>query len=60
MALTFLNMKKAANQSAPSRVAEMPPDMQADYLLKMIKSCKRFSKMSDLELDEIAIRGELM
>ncbi|UZJ52481.1 hypothetical protein CBS101457_001801 [Exobasidium rhododendri] len=52
--------KKAANQSAPNQVAEMPSDLQADHLLKMIKSCKKYSKITDLELDEIAIRESML
>ena len=36
----------------------MPPDMQADHLRKLVKMCKQFAKLSDLELDEIALRGE--
>lgn len=42
---------------APGKVATLPPDMQADQLRKMVKSCKQYSKMTDLELDEIGIKG---
>jgi hypothetical protein len=42
----------------PGKVATLPPDMQADHLRKVVKSCKQYSKMTDLELDEISIKGE--
>jgi protein CMS1 len=38
----------------------MPPDMQADRLRSIMKSCKRCEKMTDLELDEIGIKESML
>lgn len=48
----------ATSGGGPGQVASLPPPMQADHLRKMVKSCKGFGKMTDLELDEVAVRGE--
>lgn len=57
--LISFSFKKAAALSGggPGNLATLPPDMQADHLRKVVKSCKLYSKMTDLELDEIGIRG---
>lgn len=38
--------------------ATQPPDMQADYLRKTMRKCKAFEKLSEMEMDELALRGE--
>lgn len=52
--------KKAKDHLAlsPCSLAQRPPDIQADHLRKLLRSCKAFSRLSEFELDEMSIAGK--
>lgn len=58
--LTVVACQKAAANLAvePGAVSRFPPDMQADHLRKLMRSCGQFSKLTDIELDELGLTGE--
>ena len=36
----------------------LPQDMQADFLSKVWRQTKAYAKASEMELDEVGVRGE--
>jgi protein CMS1 len=53
--------RAAANLAVePGAIASWPPDMQADHMRKLMRSCKQFSKMTDMELDEVGLTEKML
>lgn len=53
--------RAAANLAVePGAVARWPADMQADHMRKLMKSCKQFAKMTDIELDEVGLTEKML
>ncbi|MCO5589978.1 hypothetical protein L7F22_043947 [Adiantum nelumboides] len=54
--------KKAAANLAlqPGALAKYPVEMQADHLRQLMRSCKQFSKWSEMELDEMGVGQSML
>lgn len=53
--------RAAANLAVePGAVARWPKDIQADHMRKLMKSCRQFSKMTDMELDEVGLTESML
>jgi len=52
--------KNEARASMPESAGPgvLPQDMQADFLSKVWRQTKAYAKASEMELDEVGVRGE--
>ncbi|PWN33856.1 uncharacterized protein FA14DRAFT_190969 [Meira miltonrushii] len=53
--------KAAANMALqPGALAKYPVEMQADHLRQLMRSCKQFSKWTEMELDEMGVAQSML
>lgn len=53
--------KAAANMALqPGALAKYPVEMQADHLRQLMRSCKQFSKWTEMELDEMGVAQAML